>query len=155
MVVYSRQTLRPQNTGNNKPRLCILYLRNKCPYFYRTFNRWCTIMSGTWKYDDPRLKMSHEGVPCPTNYCVSYVLSYDKKTTQNVKKQRRIYLTFAFCFTVTQGDIIVSPRVTVKWWTYDDAQRHVTHFDQLAKQLIVGHTTMSFSVCFVFRRRPT
>ena len=27
-----------------------------------TFNRWRTGVSGTWKYDDPRLKMSHEGV---------------------------------------------------------------------------------------------
>ena len=48
-------------------------------------------LSGTWKYDDPTLKMSHEGAawvwhyqprvvlfPCPTNDCVSYVLSYDQ-----------------------------------------------------------------------------
>ena len=26
------------------------------------FNRWRTVVSGTWKYDDPRLKMLHEGV---------------------------------------------------------------------------------------------
>jgi len=26
-----------------------------------TFNRWRTAASRTWKYDDPRLKMSHEG----------------------------------------------------------------------------------------------
>jgi len=27
---------------------------------------------------------------------------------------------------VTRGDILMSPRVTVKRWTYDNAQRHVT-----------------------------
>ena len=26
-----------------------------------TFNRWRMVVSGTWKYDDPRLNMSHEG----------------------------------------------------------------------------------------------
>ena len=53
-----------------------------------TFNRWRTVVSATWKYDDPRLNMSHEGAarvwhvqprviifPCRTNYRVSYVLS--------------------------------------------------------------------------------
>ena len=40
-----------------------------------TFNIWRTVMSGTWKYDDPRLKMSHEGAG---NDCLSYVLSYDQ-----------------------------------------------------------------------------
>ena len=30
-----------------------------------TFNRWRAVVSATWKYDDPRLNMSHEGaVPC-------------------------------------------------------------------------------------------
>ena len=56
-----------------------------------SFNRWRTVVSGTWKYDDPRLKISHSGCalawhfqprvvifPCPTNDCVSYVLSYDQ-----------------------------------------------------------------------------
>jgi len=53
-----------------------------------TFNRWRTAVSGTWKYDDPGLKMSHSLAwyfqppvvmfPCPTNDCVSYVLSYDQ-----------------------------------------------------------------------------
>ena len=28
---------------------------------YFTFNRWRTVVSATWKYDDPRLNMSHEG----------------------------------------------------------------------------------------------
>ena len=53
-----------------------------------TFNRWRTVVSATWKYDYPRLNMSHEGAarvwhvqprvvifPCRTNYRVSYVLS--------------------------------------------------------------------------------
>ena len=31
---------------------------------YITFNSWRTVVSGTWKYDDPRLKMSHEGALC-------------------------------------------------------------------------------------------
>jgi len=26
-----------------------------------TFNRWRTVVSATWKYDDPRLNMSHKG----------------------------------------------------------------------------------------------
>ena len=56
-----------------------------------TFNRWRRVVSGTWKYDDPRLNMSHEGAarvwqvqpkvvlfPCSTNDCVSYVLSSDQ-----------------------------------------------------------------------------
>ena len=56
-----------------------------------TINRWRTVVSGTWKYDDPMLNMSHEGAtrvwhvqprvvlfPCPTNDCVSYVLSSDQ-----------------------------------------------------------------------------
>ena len=55
-----------------------------------TINRWRTVVSGTWKYDDPTLNMSHEGsarvwhvqprvvlFPRPTNNCVSYVLSSD------------------------------------------------------------------------------
>ena len=55
-----------------------------------TVNRWRTVVSATWKYDDPRLNMSHEGAarvwhvqprvvifPCRTNYRVSYVLSSD------------------------------------------------------------------------------
>jgi len=54
-------------------------------------NRWRRVVSGAWKYDDPRLNMSHEGAarvwhvqprvvlfPCPTNDCVSYVLSSDQ-----------------------------------------------------------------------------
>ena len=56
-----------------------------------TFNRWRAVVSATWKYDDPRLNMSHEGAarvwhvqprvvifPCRTNYLVSYVLSSDQ-----------------------------------------------------------------------------
>ena len=56
-----------------------------------TLNRWRTVVRGTWKDDDSRLNMSHEGAarvwhlqlrevlfPCPTNYCVSHVLSYDQ-----------------------------------------------------------------------------
>ena len=56
-----------------------------------TFNRWRTVESATWKYDDLRLNMSHEGAarvwhvlprvvifPCRTNYRVSYVLSSDQ-----------------------------------------------------------------------------
>jgi len=53
-------------------------------------------------------------------------------------------------YNVTPGDIIMSPRLTVKRWTYDNAQRHVAwrRFDQSAKQLIVGHTTIHFhAVC--------
>jgi len=50
-----------------------------------TVNRWRTVMSGAWKYDEPEVEMSHVDVawvwhfqpsPCPTNDCVSYVLSY-------------------------------------------------------------------------------
>jgi len=54
-----------------------------------TFNRWRMVVSGTWKNDNPRLKLSHEGAarvwhfqprvviyPRLTNDCVSYVLSY-------------------------------------------------------------------------------
>ena len=38
-----------------------------------TLNRRRTIVSGTWKYDDPRLKMSHEGAfSCPTNDSVIF-----------------------------------------------------------------------------------
>ena len=56
-----------------------------------TVNRWRTVVSATWKYDDTRLNMSHEGAarvwhvqprvvifPCRTNYRVSYVLSSDQ-----------------------------------------------------------------------------
>ena len=56
-----------------------------------TINRWWTVVSATWKYDDPRLNMSHELAarvwhlqprevlfPCRTNYRVSYVLSSDQ-----------------------------------------------------------------------------
>ena len=67
-----------------------------CPFLQSpTFNRWRTVVSGTWKYDDPRLNMSHEGTarvwhvqprvvlfPCPTNDCVSYVLSSDQLNIQ-------------------------------------------------------------------------
>ena len=57
----------------------------------QTVNRWRTVVSATWKYDDPRLNMSHEGAarvwhvqprvvifPCHTNYRLSYVLSSDQ-----------------------------------------------------------------------------
>jgi len=58
---------------------------------HATNNIWRTVVRGTWKYDDPRLNMSHEGAarlwhlqprevlfPCPTNDCPSYVLSFDQ-----------------------------------------------------------------------------
>jgi len=51
-----------------------------------TINRWRTVLSGTWKYDDPRLNMSLEGAsrvwhvqprvvlfPCPTNDCGHWI----------------------------------------------------------------------------------
>ena len=56
-----------------------------------TVNRWWTVVSATWKYDDPRLNMSQEGAarvwhvqprvvifPCRTNYRVSYVSLSDQ-----------------------------------------------------------------------------
>ena len=39
----------------------LCYLRAWChPVYIGTFNKWRTVVSWTWKYDDPRLKMSHE-----------------------------------------------------------------------------------------------
>jgi len=62
-----------------------------CDVIAITVNRWRIVVSGTWKYDDPRLNMSHESAarmwhvqprvvlfPCPTNNCVSYVLLSDQ-----------------------------------------------------------------------------
>ena len=62
-----------------------------CDIVVLTVNRWRTVVSATWKYDDPRLNMSHEGAarvwhvqqrvvifPFRTNYRVSYVLSSDQ-----------------------------------------------------------------------------
>jgi len=46
-----------------------------------------------WKYDDPGLKMSHEGAVPRTTVC--HVLSYDKKTKkneQNVNKHNVEYI---------------------------------------------------------------
>ena len=117
-----------------------------------TFNRWRTWVSGTWKYDDPRLNMSHEGAalvwhlqprvvlfPCPTNDCVSlcFVIcprwrrgrfAYKMAAFLTVFPTRcrrgsfavtwRYALSYVHRFTVTG--------VTVKRWTYDNAQRHVT-----------------------------
>ena len=69
-----------------------VYHRRYCQLSWlMTVNRWRTIVSVTWKYDDPRLNMSHEGAArvwhvqprvvifqCRTNYRVSYVLSSDQ-----------------------------------------------------------------------------
>jgi len=78
-----------------------------------------------------------------TTACVSCVLSYDKKQTKRKQKRRRIYLTFAFSerhvtlpgvtLHCHPGDIITSPRLTVKRWTYDNVQRHVTAFRPISE----------------------
>ena len=86
-----------------------------------TVNRWRTVVSATWKYDDPRLNMSHEGAarvwhlqprvvifPCRTHYRVSYVLSSDqlqeswiicklksKKTKCKQKQRAKYYVWFS------------------------------------------------------------
>ena len=78
-VTVTQQTVTPDNVIR-------LWRHNRL-----TFNRWRTVVSGTWKYDDPRFNMSHEGAarvwhlqprkvlfPCPMNDCVSYDLSSDK-----------------------------------------------------------------------------
>ena len=60
---------------------------------HMTFNRWCMVVSGTWKYDDPRLKMSHEGashkrlcVMCfvvwPTTNLKLYIVFWDSGETR-------------------------------------------------------------------------
>ena len=78
----------------------ILQLQNSTSLLYKpvvflsfvgpTFNRWHTVVvSGTWKYDEPEVENVTLGAarvwhfqlrvvlfPCPTNDCVSYVLSY-------------------------------------------------------------------------------
>ena len=41
---------------------------------WMTFNRWRTVVSGTWKYDDPRLKMLHEGVLWTTKCVICFVI---------------------------------------------------------------------------------
>ena len=58
-----------------------------------------------------------------------------KKQTKHKQKQCRIYLTFAFSERYVPSPGVMSPRVTVKRWTCDNAQC------QSVKQLIVGHTT--------------
>jgi len=75
--------------------------------------------------------MSHDGAH--ERLCVICFVVWQKKQkkTKNVdKKQRRIYLTFAFS---ERHVIIMSPRVTVKRWTYDNAQRHVTAFRPISE----------------------
>jgi len=44
------------------------YKRKLCCCSF-TFNRWRTVVSATWKYDDPRLNMSHEGALARTTVC--------------------------------------------------------------------------------------
>jgi len=69
-----------------------------------TINRWRTVVSGTWKYDDPKLNMSHEGAarvwhvqprevlfPCPTNDCPSYVLSSDQLQESWIIRELKSY----------------------------------------------------------------
>jgi len=86
------------NKANPKLGVGTVNFSANCQYMYSkngecfctclTVNRWRTVVNGTWKYDDPRLNMSHEGAarvwhvqprvvifPCRMNYCVSYVLS--------------------------------------------------------------------------------
>jgi len=46
-----------------------LYLNLLTPNFQVYQHYTDEVVSGTWKYDEPR-------VHCPTNDCVSYVLSY-------------------------------------------------------------------------------
>ena len=79
--------------------------------------------------------MSHENVS-HERLCVSYVLSYDKKKQKNVNKNNVEYILRLYLVNVTwrhPGDIIMSPRVTVKRWTYDNAQRHVTAFRPISE----------------------
>jgi len=74
-----------------------------------------------------------------------------KKQTKRKQKQHRIYLTFAFSERhVTSprltlqchiSDIIMSNGVTVKRWTYDNAQRHVTAFRPISEAAHIGHMT--------------
>ena len=89
-----------------------------------TVNRRRTVVSGTWKYDDPpavenatRGRAAH--VPRTT---VRHMFCRTTKNKQNVNKNNAEYIlrlhlvnvTSRDRFTVTRDDIIMSPRVTVK-----------------------------------------
>jgi len=59
------------NKANPKLGVGTVNFSANCQYMYSkngecfcaclTVNRWRTVVSATWKYDDPRLNMSHEG----------------------------------------------------------------------------------------------
>ena len=136
----------------------LLWQPVRCRISKKTVNRWRMVVSGTWKYDDPRLyvtqgrspsvtcstegrpiSMSHERlcvicfVVWPTRFAYKMAAflrvlpTRRRQQTKRKQKQRRIYLTF------TRVDIIMSTRVTVKRWTYDNAQSHVTAFRPISE----------------------
>ena len=76
-------------------------------------------------------------IPCPTNDCASYVLSYDKQNeqtqTKNVNKNDAEYILRLHLVNVTWPPHYNVTRVTVKLWTYDNAQRHVTAFRPISE----------------------
>jgi len=87
-----------------------------------TFNIWRTVVSATWKYDDPRLNMSHEGA------------AGDRAGIELVTKQLVEYLQHVR--TTSWQSIMLK----VTW----------RRFDQSAKQLLVGQTISSTSGRHIF-----
>jgi len=97
----------------------LLWQPVRCRMSKTTVNRWWTVVSGTWKYDDPRWNMSHEGAarvwhvqprvvlfPCPTNDCVSYVLSYDQQDLPTRwRRGRFVYKMSAWEFCPQDGSV--------------------------------------------------
>ena len=60
---YNQQTIpvqRQKELSSDQLRAASLIGRNATTWLC-AFNRWRTVVSATWKYDDPRLNMSHEG----------------------------------------------------------------------------------------------
>ena len=89
--------------------------------------------------------------PCPTNDCVSYLLSYDKKNnkkhTQNLKTKNNVEYILRLHLVNVTWPLQHTEAINVKYGERM-IMLNVTwrRFDQSVKQLIVGHTTMSI-VC--------
>ena len=106
-----RAKVSKKSAANTEPRLKEVETRW---FKWLTFNRWRTVVSATWKYDDPRLNMSHEGAarvwhvqprvvifPFRTNYRVSFVAVIPKPRNfffAVLRKRQKTYYKTKFAF---------------------------------------------------------
>ena len=79
------------------------------------------------------------------------VYHVDKNDVEHILCLHLVNVTWPCVVIMINGHVTVyhynDTRLTVTRWSFDSDQRHVwRRFDQSAKQLIVGHTTMQYNI---------